>query len=327
MLKLSRPWKQNRGRIIFSVLLFLFLISLPRVIRSNEITNQVDVNTAALEDLIKIIHIGEARALELISLRPFSSLDELTKIKGIGESRIEDIKKQGLAWIGTGIVESSIIKAESQQAITYPSGIIVNELLPSPEGPDNEQEWIELYNSNSFSVLLSDWKLEDSAGKINAFIFPENYQITANGFLLFNRQTTKIVLNNDEDGLKLIQPNEMVVDQITFKNALRGQSYSRTKDNNWLWTSGPTPGAENVIEDLPVKTPDTEQNSAPLKAESNQESPSGPIDLNNQAAAINGSETALNNYYLFCFALLIAFLTGILIFVLKKKLDFKKKLE
>jgi hypothetical protein len=59
----------------------------------------VDINTAPLEDLVKIIHIGEVRALELISLRPFSSLDELTKIKGIGEARIKDIKKQGLAWI------------------------------------------------------------------------------------------------------------------------------------------------------------------------------------------------------------------------------------
>jgi len=327
MLKLSRPLKQNRKRIIFSILLFLFLLSLPRVIQSNETVNQIDINTAPLEDLMKIIHIGEVRALELISLRPFSSLDELTKIKGIGESRVEDIKKQGLAWIGTGIVESPIIETESQQAITYPSSIIINELLPSPEGPDNEQEWVELYNSNSFSVLLSDWKLEDSVGQINTFIFPKNYQIAANGFLVLNRQTTKIVLNNDQDGLKLIQPNETVVDQITFKNALLGQSYSRTKDNNWLWTSTPTPGAENVIEDSPIKTPGAEQNPAPLKEESNQESPSGPIDLNNQTAAINESETTPNNYYLFFFALLIAFLTGILIFILKKKLDFKKKLE
>ena len=49
---------------------------------------KIDVNTAPLNDLIKIIHIGEKRGLELISLRPFSSLDDLARIKGIGPARI-----------------------------------------------------------------------------------------------------------------------------------------------------------------------------------------------------------------------------------------------
>lgn len=62
---------------------------------------KIDINTAPLEDLVQIIHIGETRASELISLRPFSSLDELTDIKGIGEARLNDIKKQGLAWVAT----------------------------------------------------------------------------------------------------------------------------------------------------------------------------------------------------------------------------------
>jgi hypothetical protein len=61
---------------------------------------KIDINSAPLEDLIKIIHIGQARATELISLRPFSSLDDLTRIKGIGQARLEDIKEQGLAWAG-----------------------------------------------------------------------------------------------------------------------------------------------------------------------------------------------------------------------------------
>jgi len=58
---------------------------------------KIDINAAPVEDLVKIIHIGESRARELISLRPFASLDSLAKIKGISEKRVEDIKKQGLA--------------------------------------------------------------------------------------------------------------------------------------------------------------------------------------------------------------------------------------
>mgnify|MGYP001600960994 FL=1 len=62
---------------------------------------KIDINTAPLGDLLKIVHIGEVRAQELISLRPFSSIDDLDRIKGIGTKRIEDIKKQGLAWVGS----------------------------------------------------------------------------------------------------------------------------------------------------------------------------------------------------------------------------------
>ncbi len=59
----------------------------------------IDINTAPVEELVKIIHIGEARAKELISLRPFYSIDELAKIKGIGPARLKDIKDEGLAWV------------------------------------------------------------------------------------------------------------------------------------------------------------------------------------------------------------------------------------
>jgi hypothetical protein len=60
----------------------------------------VNINTASLEELQQIIHIGPARAADLISLRPFSSVDSLTRISGIGSGRLDDIKAQGLACVG-----------------------------------------------------------------------------------------------------------------------------------------------------------------------------------------------------------------------------------
>lgn len=61
---------------------------------------QIDINIAPKEELLKIIHIGDARADELIQLRPFSSLDDLARIKGIGDQRVADIKVQGLVCVG-----------------------------------------------------------------------------------------------------------------------------------------------------------------------------------------------------------------------------------
>jgi DNA uptake protein ComE-like DNA-binding protein len=60
----------------------------------------IDVNSASIEQLQEIIHIGAARAQDLIKLRPFTSVDDLGRIKGIGPARIADIQSQGLACIG-----------------------------------------------------------------------------------------------------------------------------------------------------------------------------------------------------------------------------------
>jgi competence protein ComEC len=60
----------------------------------------IDVNAATIDQVQEIIHIGPARAGDLINLRPFQSIDDLSRISGIGPARIEDIKAQGLACIG-----------------------------------------------------------------------------------------------------------------------------------------------------------------------------------------------------------------------------------
>ncbi len=57
----------------------------------------ININEASVEELQNIIHIGPARAEELIQLRPFKSVDDLSRINGIGPARIDDIKNEGLA--------------------------------------------------------------------------------------------------------------------------------------------------------------------------------------------------------------------------------------
>lgn len=59
----------------------------------------VDINTAPTEELVEIIHISEVRAAEMVLLRPFSSVDDMIRINGIGPARLADIKAQGLAQV------------------------------------------------------------------------------------------------------------------------------------------------------------------------------------------------------------------------------------
>jgi len=139
---------RNLSRVAVLLLIF-FWLGTAGIFSTNFIfaAEKIDINTAPIEDLVKIIHIGESRARELISLRPFSSLDELTKIKGIGEARLKDIKEQGLAWVALESQpepqpEQQIETGSLQTPSSYPDGIIFNEILPSPEGADETEEWI-----------------------------------------------------------------------------------------------------------------------------------------------------------------------------------------
>lgn len=61
---------------------------------------QVDINSADASELTQIIHIGVGRAEALIMGRPYSSLDDLTNIPGIGRARLNDIQEQGIACVG-----------------------------------------------------------------------------------------------------------------------------------------------------------------------------------------------------------------------------------
>src|SRR5699024_928470 len=68
--------------------------------KSDTAENCIDVNKASKTELMNIIHIGDARAEQVIELRPFESLDDLIEISGIGEGTLTEIKEQALACVG-----------------------------------------------------------------------------------------------------------------------------------------------------------------------------------------------------------------------------------
>ncbi len=62
----------------------------------------VDLNSADRSDLERIADIGADRSRQIIEQRlvkPFSSLDDLVRVTGVGPGTIEDIRRQGLACV------------------------------------------------------------------------------------------------------------------------------------------------------------------------------------------------------------------------------------
>jgi endonuclease YncB( thermonuclease family) len=75
----------------------------PAVQRAAAQASCVNINTADATALEPIIHIGPARAQQIIALRrqrPFRSVNELIRVNGIGAARLRDILAQDVACVG-----------------------------------------------------------------------------------------------------------------------------------------------------------------------------------------------------------------------------------
>jgi hypothetical protein len=208
--------------------------------------------------------------------------------------------------------QEGIIAEKIEIKTIYPSGIFINELMPYPEGPDSENEWIEIFNSNDFEVDLFDWKLRDEIGSTKTFTF-EREKIKGKGFLIVSRPTSKIILNNNGDEVTLINPNDEIVDSVAYPKALKNNSFSKI-ETGWIWTI-PTPGAKNKqgeAKDSSVleKTNLTEKNQ-PIK-------PNLPAEIYGFSKNIFFARRLLAG-------ILVSFLSGLSVLFVRKKLDNAKK--
>ncbi|EKE14408.1 MAG: nucleic acid binding, OB-fold, tRNA/helicase-type, partial [uncultured bacterium] len=128
----------------------------------------------------------------------------------------------------------------------YSDLVLVNEIFPAPENSDSEDEWIELINLDSRDVDLGGWVLTDNK---TYFQIQAKTIIKAGGYLVFNKEVTKISLNNTGEKILLIDPKGKIVNGVEYQKAVKGLSFSRIYGtDNWAWTKDLTPAEENKID-------------------------------------------------------------------------------
>jgi len=85
-------------------------------------TEKIEINTASKKELENIVNIGTVVAQRIVDYRnehAFYSIEDLLNVTGIGESTLENIKKQGLAYVSE---EYKKEKKENTQYTKYEEG-------------------------------------------------------------------------------------------------------------------------------------------------------------------------------------------------------------
>jgi len=203
--------------------------------------------------------------------------------------------------------------------------ITINEIAWMGTENSHYDEWVELYNNNSDPVSLDGWKLsaEDETPVINL-----KGEIPAKGFFVLERTDDNTLsdikanliykgsLNNKGENLQLTDENVTIVDKLNCdqgwfsgdnktKQTMVKKSPELNSNKKESWgrsqKTGGTPGQKNNFVKIPTSNNDTKS-------------------LNSIGQSFSKKK---NPWVLFLIAVLIAVISGVIIFVASNK--FKKQ--
>jgi len=166
---------------------------------------------------------------------------------------------------GTGafLIQASTYNANNN--IQHNSnGVVINEVLATnvngetDEAGDHE-DWVELYNNNTFNVDLSGFHLSDDGGVLDKWTFPSGTTITGHGYLIVWADNegaegplhASWKINNGGESVIFSDASLQTLDQVAFGNQGADTAYARIPN-----------GTGNFIQQAPTFNENNETVSA-----------------------------------------------------------------
>jgi len=119
-------------------------------------------------------------------------------------------------------------------ASVAPMTLQLVEVYPSTTEGDETAEYVVIKNTGTEPVLLNGWILKDASDK--TYTLSQTESLAPGATWQLPRTETKLTLNNDEDTLSLFAPDKSLIDQLSYDNAPKGETFKRT-ENVWHWSS------------------------------------------------------------------------------------------
>ena len=124
-------------------------------------------------------------------------------------------------------------------------GLVINEIMAGNVTAVADQngeydDWVELYNGNSFSLNLNGYYLSDNENDLTKWTFP-NVTIPANDYLIVWCDTaggtqsglhTTYRLSADQEEVYLTDPTGTVIDAVHFVNMITDKGYARVPNGS-----------------------------------------------------------------------------------------------
>lgn len=165
--------------------------------------------------------------------------------------------------------ENIAASSEEESENNYENGdlsedIDITEVFPNPEGPDAEEEWIEITNRSTSDIRLGNWVIDDGPDGSAPYTLPDDLIIEAGASIIILRSDSGLALNNNGEVVQLMDFNGDIIDEIEYENSEEGQSYSEIQvedseelqaslnvqkkptQNVWRWTE-PSPAKPNPV--------------------------------------------------------------------------------
>lgn len=169
-----------------------------------------------------------------------------------------------------GLVSFFIFSANQVLA----ADVVINEIYANPENEDDE--FIELYNTTDSEISLISWKIAD---KVKTYTLGD-VKISARGFVSLKKATTGIQLNNSDEEVKIKNASDQDVDTFSYTSTITNKSWSRFPDGSGAFVNdtAPTEGSANSAP-LPTSTPTPTNAPTPTKTPTPTKSPTPTKEL------------------------------------------------
>lgn len=102
------------------------------------------------------------------------------------------------------------------------NNIYISEVMIDPD--DDQDEWIEIYNDNEYTVTLTDWYIDDTADSGSS---PRKFTLTIGSKSYGVVDITSSVFNNSGDTVRILDASNSQKDSYEYTDSSKGKSQGR----------------------------------------------------------------------------------------------------